>query len=204
MRGVVLGVLIAILIVAGQPVSATVTPPPAQIACDFVTGGGYIVGGATIEPQPPLTLADGAKGNFGVGGGVRNGVFWGHLEYNDHSASSPLQQVHGTSVTGYFVGGSDNSRIITGIAEVNGIDGFAYSVEVTDNAEPGRGADVFSIHVEWTTPYTAGGILGGGNIQLHEPNASNAPPPNMTCSPTGIHAESRADKRREFGWRPRP
>jgi len=180
MRGIVRGALIAIVIAAGQPVSATVTPPPAQIACDFVTGGGYIVG-VTIQPQPLLTLTDGTKGNFGVGGGVRNGALWGHLEYNDHGMNPPFQ-VHGTSVTGYFVGGTDNSRIITGIAEVNGIDGFAYTVEVTDNAEPGRGADVFSIHVEWTTPYTAGGILGGGNIQLHEPNASNAPPPNMTCA----------------------
>src|SRR5262245_2198538 len=102
MRGAVLGGMIVILIVAGQPVSATVKPPPPQIDCDSVTGGGYIVG-ATIEPQPLLTLADGAKGNFGVGGGVRNGAFWGHLEYNDHSTSPPFQ-VHGTSVTGYFVG----------------------------------------------------------------------------------------------------
>src|SRR2546428_13658384 len=40
---------------------------------DFVTGGGWIVG-----------TPSGAKGNFGVGGGVEKGAFWGHLNYPDH------------------------------------------------------------------------------------------------------------------------
>src|SRR5437773_9809240 len=64
--------------------------------CDFVTGGGFIVGAGASS------LAFGASANFGVGGGVKNGAFWGHLEYNDHSTSPPMQ-VHGTSVTGYLL-----------------------------------------------------------------------------------------------------
>src|SRR5213594_4989480 len=59
---------------------------------DFVTGGGFI-----------FCTPSGAMANFGVGGGVKNGAFWGHLEYNDHSTSPPMQ-VHGTGVTGYFFG----------------------------------------------------------------------------------------------------
>src|SRR6266705_2732842 len=88
-------------------------------ACDFVTGGGFIVGAGASS------LAFGASANFGVGGGVKNGAFWGHLEYNDHSTSPPMQ-VHGTSVTGYLLGTNNPStdRVITGTARINGVDGF--------------------------------------------------------------------------------
>src|SRR3989442_6685303 len=54
---------------------------------DFVTGGGWIVG-----------TPSGAKGNFGVGGGVKNGAFWGHLNYLDHGSGL---HVKATSITGY-------------------------------------------------------------------------------------------------------
>jgi hypothetical protein len=181
MRWIVLGALLVLVIVVGHPVSATVTPPPVQVACDFVTGGGYIVGDGSAPPPP--TLAEGEKGTFGVGGGVRNGAFWGHLEYNDHSTSPPFR-VHGTSVTAYFAPdplNEPNTRTIMGTAEVNGVDGHIYTVTVTDNKEPGRGFDEFSIQIDATT-YAAAGVLAGGNIQLHKPNASNTPPPNMSCS----------------------
>jgi hypothetical protein len=180
MRGIIYSVLIALLVVAGQPVSASIVIPPGeQVACDFVTGGGFIVGSGS----PTSSLAAGAKANFGVGGGVKNGAFWGHLEYNDHSASPPMQ-VHGTSVTGYFLGTNPNERVITGTAQINGTDGFTYKVEVTDKAEPGRGIDEFSISL--SNGYAAGfeygdGPIAGGNIQLHKHNPSNTPPPGVTC-----------------------
>ena len=176
MRGILFSALIALLIIA-RPASATVpggggTPIP----CDFVTGGGFIVGSGTSS------LAADAKGNFGVGGGVRNHAFWGHLEYNDHS-SSPPRQVHGTGVTGYS--GSGNTRIITGNAQVNGMDGFTYIVTVTDNDEPGKGTDEFSIVVD--DGYAAGapldGPIAGGNIRLHPHNPSNTPPQGFSCTP---------------------
>jgi hypothetical protein len=120
---------------------------------DFVTGGGFITG-----------TPSGAKGNFGVGGGIKNdGSLWGHLEYIDHGPNGP--KVHGTGVTKYVVL-STNTREIDGIAQVNGQDGFTYKVVVTDNGEPGTN-DFFSIQL--STGYSAGGKLGGGNIKIHHP-----------------------------------
>jgi len=187
MRGIIFSVVIALLVVAGQPVSASIPmPPPDAVACDFVTGGGFIVGSGTPPPPPeePSSLAAGAKANFGVGGGVKNGAFWGHLEYVDHSMSPPMQ-VHGTSVTGYAFGTDPTTdRVITGTARINGVDGYTYMVEVSDIAEPGRGVDRFSI--ELSNGYVAGftygdGPIAGGNIQLHPRNPSNTPPPGVTC-----------------------
>src|SRR2546422_2136675 len=49
-----------------------------------LTGGGFII-------------VDGAKANFGVGGGCKRGTpTWGHLEYIDHGAGL---KVHWTSIT---------------------------------------------------------------------------------------------------------
>lgn len=179
MRGIILSAVIALLIGVGQPVGASIIPPEGTtIPCDFVTGGGFIVGSGTSD------LAAGAKANFAVGGGVKNGAFWGHLEYVDHSMSPPMQ-VHGTSVTGYAFGTDPTTdRVITGTARINGVDGFTYMVEVSDIAEPGRGVDRFSI--ELSNGYVAGfnygdGPIAGGNIQLHKANASNTPPPGFTC-----------------------
>ena len=184
MRGIMCSVVIALLVVAGDPVSASIPlPPPDAVACDFVTGGGFIVGSGTPPPPPeePSSLAAGAKANFGVGGGVKNGAFWGHLEYNDHSTRPPMR-VHGTNVTGYAFGPNPGTdRIITGTAQVNGADGFTYAVQVTDGGEPGRGVDRFSIDVfdaSGAEIYEAGftygdGPIAGGNIQLHPGNPSS-------------------------------
>jgi len=163
---------LVILLIATPPVGASIPVPGDTVPCDFVTGGGFIVRSTT-----------GAKANFGVGGGVKNEAFWGHLEYNDHSTSPPLR-VHGTSVTSYLLGSNPNERIIMGTARINGVDGFTYTVEVVDNAEPGRGIDEFSISL--SNGYAAGteygdGPIVGGNIQLHPGNASNTPPPPATC-----------------------
>src|SRR3989442_4703207 len=42
-------------------------PPPGCTPADFVTGGGWITG-----------TPSGAKANFGVAGGAKQGAFWGH------------------------------------------------------------------------------------------------------------------------------
>jgi hypothetical protein len=119
-------------------------------ANDFVTGGGFI------------TTPSGAKGNFGVGGGIKNGAFWGHLTYLDHGTGLKTK---GTGVTAYTVTGP-TSRHIEGSAEVNGQSGFTYTADVDDQGEPGR-SDTFAITL--SNGYSAGGTLAGGNIQLHEP-----------------------------------
>ena len=125
-------------------------PSNCQNAKDFVTGGGYI------------TAPSGSKGTFGVAGGIKNGALWGHLTYIDHGAK---MKVKGLSVMVYVVTGP-NSRHIEGTAEVNGVPA-TYRVNVSDEAEPGRGRDTFALNL--SNGYTAGGALQGGNIQLHRP-----------------------------------
>src|SRR2546425_7692614 len=124
-------------------------PPPGCTPADFVSGGGWITG-----------TPSGAKGNFGVADGIKQGAFWGHLTYNDHGPSGP--QVKGTGVTGYTVDAMiPTMRHISGTAEVNGQGGFTYQVDVADNGEPGRN-DTFAISL--SNGYKASGTLGGGNI----------------------------------------
>jgi len=112
MRRIIYIVAIGLLVAASQPVSAGITGGGGnEVPCDFVTGGGFIVGSGS----PASSLPDGTKANFGVGGGVKHGAFWGHLEYNDHSTNPPMQ-VHGTSVTSYLFGTNANDREIMGTA----------------------------------------------------------------------------------------
>jgi hypothetical protein len=145
--------------ITNQPIlDVVISSAHADITCgactppvgDFVTGGGWITG-----------TPSGARGNFGVGGGIKRGAFWGHLTFVDHGANGP--KVKGTGVTGYEVTGP-LSRRITGTADVNGVAGFTYTVDVTDNGEPGR-EDTFTIAL--SNGYSASGTLAGGNIQLH-------------------------------------
>lgn len=137
---------------------------------DFVTGGGFIFG-----------TPSGARGNFGVGGGVKNGAFWGHLNYLDHGTGL---HVKATSITGYvFV--DDRTRDICGTYETDTGDSGYFRVRVTDNGEPGRD-DFFGIRLQ--SGYQATGDLGGpgpggGNIQLHKGNPSNTPPSTGSFCP---------------------
>jgi len=81
---------------------------------DFVTGGGWITG-----------TPSGAKGTFGVAGGIKNGALWGHLTYIDHGTN---MKVKGTGVTAYTVTGP-TTRHIEGTAEIDGRSG-SYQVDV--------------------------------------------------------------------------
>jgi hypothetical protein len=129
--------------------------PNCASAKDFVTGGGWI------------TAPSGAKGNFGVGGGLKDSGFWGHLLYIDHGANGP--KVKGTGVTNYGVV-DGTTRHIDGNADVNEVSGYVYHVDVVDNEGTGS-PDRFFINV--TGPgsynYSAGGPLGGGHIEIHKP-----------------------------------
>ena len=131
-------------------------PNPPASCNDFVTGGGWITG-----------TPSGAKGNFGVGGGIKDGAFWGHLNYIDHGNG---MHVKATAVTGYAVDPNDpDCRIIDYNVTIDGNAGTA-RVRVCDKGEPGRN-DIFQIQL--SNGYFAGGDLGGshpggGNIQLHK------------------------------------
>ncbi len=117
---------------------------------DFVTGGGWITGTPT-----------GARGNFGVGGGLKDGALWGHLLYIDHDSKI---RVKGTEVTGYEVV-DDETRRISGNCTINGQGGHTYVVEVADHEDAVPGY-TFSISLD--TDYSAKGELGGGYIAIHE------------------------------------
>ncbi|HYR14502.1 MAG TPA: post-COAP-1 domain-containing protein [Mycobacterium sp.] len=113
-----------------------------------------------------MSTPSGAKANFGVAGGIKQGAFWGHLTYIDHGPGGP--RVKGTGVTAYTTTTTNpTTRHIEGTAQVNGEEGFHYQVDVTDNGEPGRN-DSFKLHL--SSGYNASGTLGGGNIQLHQPS----------------------------------
>ncbi len=141
---------VADVVISSAHADVTCAGPTCNINNDFVTGGGWII-------------TAGSKANFGVGGGLKNGSLWGHLEYIDHGTG---MKVHGTGVTGYSVTGP-TSRRIEGTAEINGQPGFTYKIDVADNGTPGRGVDTFSIQL--SNGYSASNKLGGGNIQLHKP-----------------------------------
>lgn len=145
--------------------------------CDFLTGGGFII-------------HNGAKANFGVGGGCKHGTpTWGHLQYIDHGIGL---KVHWTSITAYMEvsSGHDSkgrligTRWICGTARTNSLYGDVdFIVQATDNGEPGIN-DEFDIRlakngfIVYTTegpgfPHKLNnGNGGGGNIQLHKPNPS--------------------------------
>lgn len=138
----------------------------AQTSCDFTTGGGFIL------------RDSGAHGNFGVGGGCKNGSpTWGHLEYHDHGNGL---NAHGTGVTGYFFI-NPTTRDISGTARTNDPShpNVNYCVEVSDNDASG-GQDTFVIQLQdqssgapfYTTQTDADHTLHGGDIQLHKPNPS--------------------------------
>src|SRR5260370_538307 len=120
----VLGVAGADVVVSSSHADVTCQGVPACVGKDFVTGGGFITG-----------TQSGAKGNFGVGGGIKDdGTLWGHLEYIDHGSNDP--KVHGTGVTNYSIL-SANTRQIDGTAEGNGQSCFTYSVMETEHDPPG-------------------------------------------------------------------
>jgi hypothetical protein len=131
-------------------------PPPEEGDCGKITGGGWITG-----------TPSGAKGTFGMSGGIRRGEFWGHLTFQDHGTG---MKVKSTAVTNFQDDLSDfNGRIITYAVTIDGAPGTA-TLRVVDNGEPGRN-DIFDLSL--SNGYRASGDLGGarpggGNIQLHK------------------------------------
>jgi hypothetical protein len=150
---------VADVIVSEAHADITCQGAPACTGGDFVTGGGWIT-------------PNGAKATFAVAGGIKNGAFWGHLQYLDRGTGG--HRVKGTGVTAYFADPDPlkpTTRHIKGTADVDGQPGSTYEAEVADNGEPGTG-DTFRISLfdgSGATTYTASGGLGGGNIQLHMP-----------------------------------
>ena len=127
--------------------------PPKPPCADFMSGGGWInVGKSTA--------------NFGFNAGYKPGSSSPeiHFNYIDHNSG---MQMKATSISVYKIGDTATTRHMEGNAEINGVSGFTYSIDVADNGEPGRNTD--SLKISLSNGYSAGGTLGGGNIQLHKP-----------------------------------
>ena len=151
--------------------------------CDFLTGGGFII------RTPHFPEASGAHGNFGVGGGCKDGGddhgLWGHLEYIDHGTGMstltmlPLN-AHWITITDYrevFTSGTPpktlGARYICGTARTNQAYGDVnFVVYAEDKGEPGDD-DKFEIrltqpvgqnvpqHTVYTTEHDSDNTLGG-------------------------------------------
>jgi hypothetical protein len=126
------------------------------------------------EPQPSTPGAKvtaggwitvpGGKGTFGLTAKANaSGTPSGHLTYQDHGTLS--RTVKSTTITSVALTGAGNCARVLGTATVNGTPGVGFQVDVCDNGEPGKDSDTFSIVMN--DAYTAGGPLGGGNVQIH-------------------------------------
>ncbi|PYV30047.1 MAG: hypothetical protein DMG22_21550 [Acidobacteria bacterium] len=133
-------------------------PPKPPCSTDFVTGGGWIKVGNS-------------KANFGFNAGFKPNASTPeiHFNYIDHNSG---MQMKATSISVYRQGDTATTRHMEGNAEINGVPGFTYSIDVADNGEPGRHTDTFAIELNGANfHYSAGSgeTLEGGNIQLHKP-----------------------------------
>jgi len=133
-------------------------PPKPPCSTDFVTGGGWIKVGNS-------------KANFGFNAGFKPNATTPeiHFNYIDHNSG---MQMKATSISVYrqgdtAKGDTATTRHMEGNAEINGVPGFTYSIDVADNGEPGQNTDTLKISL--SNNYSAGGALAGGNIQLHKP-----------------------------------
>jgi hypothetical protein len=81
----------------------------------------------------------------------------------------------------------------SGIAKVNGVMGYQFTVEVEDRAEPGAGVDRFRMLIpalgyDSNLHATKGGVLDkGGNIQVHKATSTST---TRVASATSISADT--------------
>jgi hypothetical protein len=124
--------------------------PTAASLEQSVSGGGWI------------TTSSGGRGTFGLFVALHDdGRISGHLVYADHSVGLRLRSTSingiGTSIT------CDSTIFGTGDSTFGPV---SFVVTVTDDGEPGRGVDTFSIVVV-TAGYVQSGVLSAGDIQVH-------------------------------------
>jgi len=183
----------------GSTVLAHMVPSP----CDFTTGGGWILipnGTAFGDASLPES---GAKANFGLVGGCKNGGFFGHVNYVDHNNGL---HVSSTEILGYFDPTPPSKiRDICGTARTNLLGNVFFRVRTIDAEQqptpPPK--DKFGIKLIGQNPDgsssgqaryivevrcladgrpafflgACGNVNpGGGDIELHKPNRSTTGP----------------------------
>lgn len=115
-----------------------------------VTGGGHV-----------LNPSDGEEVAFGFNAKSDSKGLKGNCTVVD---KAPARNVKIKCLTVDSLVQSGNSATFFGQADVNGVT-TTYRIDVTDNGEPGRNRDTFTIQTG--TGYSAGGLLDNGNIQVH-------------------------------------
>lgn len=121
-----------------------------------VTGGGWIT--SPVIPSPK----NNNKATFGFVAHYVKGMPAGTLEYADDVRGIKL---HG-NVRTLSVNKATDTAMFGGIAEISGVGAYQYTATVEDKGEPGK-KDTFTINIP-AISYTVGGVLGGGNIQIHK------------------------------------
>ena len=114
-----------------------------------VTGGGHIVHAGAVRGV-----------SFGFNASLAERGFHGRGVVVDHQTDTRIKLL---DVTLLVIAGTHAT--IQGNAEVNGVP-TTYTIDVDDLNEPGTLRDTFKITTG--TGYVAGGLLTGGNIQIHK------------------------------------
>jgi hypothetical protein len=112
-----------------------------------------------------ITAANGDKATFGGNAMVPDSGPQGQEQYRDHGPAVSLN-VHSIEIMSVTCSADGKSASIFGTATINGSGSFDFRIDLTDNAEPGAGADTYRIRL--STGYDSGEqTLVGGNVQLH-------------------------------------
>lgn len=138
------------LLVASSRAGVTAGSSSCSSGSRPTTGGGWIIGAST------------GKATFGLSARATATGFHGHVVYKDHGSGTTIRG----PVTLYQDLGS--TSVLQGPATQNGQAAGNFLVEVQDAGEPGT-SDSFQIQTESMPPHAAGGLLQGGNIQIHKP-----------------------------------
>jgi hypothetical protein len=118
---------------------------------DWVTGQGWLK-----VPQSKV------KHTFSLRGGIEKNVFAGRLVYQ-REGPQPLKLISQT-LTAYTVI-DPHTRRLEGTGTLNGVAGFTWQVEVSEDHTPGS-HDTFALLI--SNGVAAAGDLRGGEIQVHD------------------------------------
>ena len=100
-------------------------------ANDRITGGGWILNAA------------GKKCTFSVGGAIKDGKPWGHLNFIDHETGMHVKAHTMMSYTMI----NQNERRMQGHCTINGEGDYGFTVFAADNGEPGSN-DSFHLFIQ--------------------------------------------------------
>ncbi len=142
-----------VLLFKSEIATAHIVPSP----CDFTTGGGWIlIPNGTASGSAALPES-GAKANFGLVGGCKNGGFFGHVNYVDHNNGL---HVSSTQILAYFdptpadFGVPSGVRDICGTARTNQLGDVFFRVRTIDaeHQSPPPPKDKFGIKLMGMNP----------------------------------------------------